>query len=71
MEAGRGKGCVQHRIEGGCWERQEVCSAQDRGWRLGEPRGVLNSVRHWIEGGGWEWQGVCSALDIEGAGWDL
>ncbi len=43
MEAGRGKGCIQQRIEGGGWERQGVCSAQDRGWRLGEARGVLGT----------------------------
>jgi hypothetical protein len=43
VEAGRGKGCVRYRIEGGGWERQGVCSAQDRGWRLGEARSVFST----------------------------
>jgi hypothetical protein len=34
VEAGRGKGCVRHRIEGSAWDWQGVCSAQDRGMGL-------------------------------------
>ncbi len=54
-----------------------MCSAQDRGWRLGEARGVFSTgyrleaeigkecVRLMIEGRGWKRQGVCSAQDRE------